>query len=133
MGHSRGVLVLLAVTMGLAACAGKDGKSGNGGTLTEGVLTFPSFSPLRCLRDAGLSNAESRGRGFWRAEETNPVFVITVRRFSTSAEARSAVKHADRLIGKAAGRYAVLGPPKGTKGGGPDVELVAACFGSSSQ
>jgi hypothetical protein len=32
------------------------------------------------------------------------------------------------LISKAVGPYAVLGPPKGTKGGKQDVDLIAGCI-----
>ena len=120
-------LSLLAL-LGLAACGG---SSDSDGTLTQELLGTHSSTPLGCLQAARLSNVESRGRGFWRAENANPFFVITVQRFSTSAEARSAAKQADHLTRLAVGRYTVLGPSKGTNDGGV-VGLVAGCFGGST-
>ena len=134
MGQSRAVLVLLAVALGLVACTGKDGEGDKvvtGGTITQELLGIHASTPIGCLKATGLSNIESRGRGFWRAENADPFFVVTVQRFSTDAKARSAVEQAVHSHGMAVGLYAVLGPLKGTNDGGV-VSFVALCFGGSA-
>jgi len=112
---------LVTVAVALAGCGGK--STGD---------KQQSATPLSCLEDAGLSNAETLGKvgdyDVWRANATDPVFFsVDITLYPTAAKARSVVKAADLVIGATAGRYAVIGPSSSTNDGGV-VEAVASCL-----
>jgi hypothetical protein len=133
MTRAATVGAIIATALILAGCGSKSGETPPVSTKAvttkaETTSAKPTASlPLSCLAAAGLSSVEKRGSGLWRGFSSEPFFVVIVQQFPTAAKARSVVKEADLVIGKAAGPYAVTGPSKRSDDKGL-VDLVAECL-----
>ena len=121
--------VLCALLWAGSGCGASGGGSSTSSSTPATTAQSPASYEVRCLKRAGLTGTDHPSSTLWRGRDPNTADLLTIERYSSSANARGLARAAADVYAVPAWRYVVIAYNKSHASALAKADRVAACLG----